>query len=613
MTDPTASVALGPLLYASNDAEAKAFERELDAVWRELTAAGARYEVAPVELRGQVLRHYPAAWRNVREFWLATAGFADRDYLIYGSERITYAQAHRLSGAIAAWLHDRGVRRGDRVAIAMRNYPEWMLIYWACVSSGVVAVGMNAWWVAEEMAHGLRDARPKVLFCDAERLAQRDRWRSVNDTVLVAVRVDAARTTGSSVVDWAEVIAHPGDLPDVDIDPDDDACIFYTSGTTGLAKGARLSHRGCVTSTMNLAFVTEAHRLADARCQGSAAAGALSAEPAAPPVGLVTTPLFHVTANNGMAYSVTASGGRLVLMRKWDPSEALRLIEAERVTNMSGVPTMARELLNHEAASRHDLSSLAVVGMGGAPMPPDLVLRIGRSDGPMIPATGYGMTEACGAITATVGKPYTARPQSCGRLLPTFEARVVDDDDRDVAPGAAGELCVKGACVINGYLNQPEASERTIVDGWLHTGDVARIDDQGYVYILDRKKDMVLRGGENVYCAEVEAALYRHPGVAEACVFALPDERLGEDVAAAVVFERGVQGSVDELRATVGALIARHKVPRWLWILDEPLPRNANGKFLRRQLRDRLRPSGLASGTPATSTIDEHHDHQRFL
>jgi long-chain acyl-CoA synthetase len=226
-----------------------------------------------------------------------------------------------------------------------------------------------------------------------------------------------------------------------------------------------------------------------------------------------------------------------------------------------------------------------VLSGGGAPMPPDLVGQVGQRASGAIPATGYGMTETCGAITATLGPLYQARPDSCGRLLPAYAARLIDDAGKPLPAGAVGELCVKGATVIKGYINRPEATAQTIVDGWLHTGDIARIDAQGYVYVLDRKKDMVLRGGENVYCAEVEAALYRHPAVAEACVFAVPDERLGEDVAAVVVLVPGHSATEDELRRTVAALIARHKVPRCIWIRNDPLPRSATGKFIRRELR----------------------------
>jgi long-chain acyl-CoA synthetase len=306
------------------------------------------------------------------------------------------------------------------------------------------------------------------------------------------------------------------------------------------------------------------------------------------PVSLVTTPLFHVTANNCGAYAVTAGGGTLVLMYRWDAGEALKLIERERVTAMSGVPVMSRELLSHPDFATTDTSTLVSLGGGGAPLQPDLVAKIDAEVATARPNTGYGMTETCGIITAVGGDFFVDKPASCGPAMPTFEVKCVDDDGNTAPQGQTGELWVRGASVIKGYLNRAEATADSITDGWLHTGDVARIDEDGFIFIVDRKKDMVLRGGENVYCAEVEASLYRHPAVAECSVFGIPDERLGEEVGAAVYPRPGADLSAADLREHCAAIIAKHKIPRYLWIVDEPLPRNASGKFLRRQLKEAL-------------------------
>ena len=310
-------------------------------------------------------------------------------------------------------------------------------------------------------------------------------------------------------------------------------------------------------------------------------------------MSLVTTPLFHVTAL-GQAFAVTGAGGALVLMYKWDAGEALQLIEIERVTGLSGVPTMARELLNHPDAQTRDLSSLQGIAGGGAQTTPDLVARIDALGSQARPSSGYGMTEACGVIAAIAGAYFSARSGSCGRVLPTFEARLVDDAGLSPAIGQRGEVLIKGAGVIKGYINRLDDTAATIADGWLRTGDIAHYDEDGFLYIVDRKKDMVLRGGENVYCAEVELALFRHPAVAEACVFGVPDERLGEEVGAAVVLRPEAAVTADDLRRHLEPLVARFKVPRHLWILDSPLPRNASGKFLRRTLQDTLLPQDAA-------------------
>jgi long-chain acyl-CoA synthetase len=562
---------------------------ELKKAWSELTATGAPFEIETIEVRDTPIRAFKNALPNVRALWLSTAAYGERDYLVYQDERITYAEAHAQVNAIAAWLWAQGVRPGDRVAIAMRNYPEWLLIYWASVSIGVAVVGMNAWWTAEEMEYALKDSAPKVLFCDGERLARVAERPSMVEGVTVVGTRTAEPPAG--VPPWSVVLKDGGAMPDVQVDPDADACIFYTSGTTGFPKGAQLTHRGCVSNLFNMMFAGQATALATQRATG------VAPDPNAPvpiPVALLTTPLFHVTANNCGAYAVTAGGGKLVLMYRWDAGEALKLIEREKVSAMSGVPTMAREVITHPDFGKYDLSSLMSLGGGGAQLPPDLVAKIDGAVATARPNTGYGMTETCGIITAISADFFVDKPESCGPAMPSFETKCVDDDGHTVPPGQVGELWVRGAPVIKGYINRPEATAESITDGWLHTGDVARVDEDGFIFIVDRKKDMVLRGGENVYCAEVEACVYRHPAVAEVCVFGVPDQRLGEEVGAAVVLRPGQDLSAEALRAHCAGIMAKHKAPRYVWFMDEAIPRNANGKFLKRQLRETLKVEASA-------------------
>ncbi|MBS0408420.1 MAG: acyl--CoA ligase [Proteobacteria bacterium] len=563
--------------------------KELKEAWSELTAPGAPFEIAPTQVRGQTIRSFKNAPPSVREVWLSTAQFADRDYIVYQDERITYGQAHVQVAAIANWLFRQGVKPGDRVAIAMRNYPEWMLIYWACVSVGVAVVGMNAWWVTEEMEYALNDSAPKVVFADAERLARiLERPEMAGGAKLVGVRCESLPEW---VVPYADVVKDGGALPDVAVDPDADACIFYTSGTTGFPKGAQLTHRGCVSNLFNMMFSGQVQGLATMRATGVDPASV----PGPPiPASLLTTPLFHVTANNCGAYATTAGGGKMVLMYRWDAGEALKLIEREKITAMSGVPVMSRELLTHPDFGKYDLSSLASLGGGGAQLQPDLVAKIDTEVKTARPNTGYGMTETCGIITSVSADFFVDKPASCGPAMPSFEVKCVDDDGAAVPQGQVGELWVKGAPVIKGYINRPEATAESITDGWLHTGDVARIDEDGFIFIVDRKKDMVLRGGENVYCAEVEATIHHHPAVAECCVFGVPDPRLGEEVGVAVVLRPGQTLTADEVRDHCAAHISKHKVPRYVWFLDESIPRNASGKFLKRHLRDTLKPEAAA-------------------
>jgi long-chain acyl-CoA synthetase len=550
--------------------------------WNDLTALGAPFETIDIPLRGHTIRTYKAAPPDVRALWLSSAQFADRDYLVYQDDRITYAEAHAQVAAIANWLLAQGIRPGDRVAIAMRNYPEWMLIYWACACIGVATAGMNAWWTPSEMAYGFKDANPKVVFADEERVARiLEQPDMLAGAKLVCVRT---RALPQGAVAWADVIATGGALPDVAIDPDGDVCIFYTSGTTGFPKGAQLTHRSCISNLMNMSFAAQSMALTMQRATGLE-------PPAVPPIpaALISTPLFHVTANNCSAYSTTAAGGKLVLMYRWDAGEALKLIERERCTSAGGVPVMVRELVTHPDFDKHDTSSLLTVGGGGAQLLPDLVGKIDRTVATARPNTGYGMTETSGIITSISGDIFLAKPASCGRAMPNFEVKVVGDDGETLPAGERGELWVKGASVITGYINRPEATAESITDGWLHTGDVAYIDDEGFIFIVDRKKDMVLRGGENIYCAEVEAALHQHSAVAECSVFGVHDTRLGEEVGVGVYLRPGASVSADDLRAHCAPIIAKHKIPRYIWLLSDPLPRNANGKFLKRELRDTLK------------------------
>ena len=558
----------------------------------ELEGPGSPFHVTTEEVRGVTLRSYAAAPPTMRAVW-ELAGFqGDKEYLVYEDERYTYAEVQAQARKLAAHLVAHGVTPGARVAIAMRNYPEWVTSYWACVSVGAAVVGMNAWWTPPEMEYALNDSEPRVMIADEERIERFGHMPSQRPMHVISVRTD--RAIPADGARWADVMAtdDPGTLPAVDIDPDDDATIFYTSGTTGFPKGAQLTHRGSVANIFNIVVMGAAVTSAEAKAVAAGDVPAPADPPAAPPspVFMAPTPLFHVTACNCVMHPATLLGAKVVLMYKWDPGRAIELIERERVTNFSGVPTMSREMLMHPDWATRDTSSLQGMGGGGAALQPDLVKKIAGALKKGQPSTGYGMTETCGIITANSARFYLAKPESCGPVVPTLEAKLVDDDGNDLPsdPSITGILCVRGSIVIKGYLNRPEATADSIRDGWLNTGDIARIDEDGFVYIVDRAKDMVLRGGENVYCSEVETAIYHHDAIAEACVFGIPDERLGEDVAAVIVLRPGHSLTADELREFLSASLAKHKIPATIWFRDDPIPRNANGKFLKRELRKEL-------------------------
>ena len=557
----------------------------------ELDAPDSPFATTMIDVRGVPTKAFASAPPHLRAIWESTVAHGDKDYLVYEDERYSYPEVHAQVRKFAEFLVSNGVGRHGRVAIAMRNYPEWVVAYWATVSVGAAAVGMNAWWTAAEMEYALKDSEPGILVVDDERLERFQQTTAAPATKVVSVRSD--RSLPSDGVRWSDIMAmpDPGSLPAVEIDPDDDATIFYTSGTTGFPKGAQLTNRGSVANILNIVAMSAAIGLAE---QKAIAAGDVeppkAPPPANPPSFMAPTPLFHVTACNCILHPATVGGGKVILMYKWDPGRALELIEREKVTNFSGVPTMSREMLMHPDWSKRDTSSVVGMGGGGAALQPDLVHKIDGALKNGVPSTGYGMTETHGIITANQARWFVTKPESCGPPVPTLEVKLVNEAGEDLPrdPNTVGILCVRGAITIKGYLNRPEATADTIRDGWLNTGDIARIDDDGFIYIVDRAKDMVIRGGENIYCSEVETAVYHHDAIAEACVFGIPEERLGEEVAAVIVLRPGASATEDELKAFLADKIAKHKIPTKWWFRGEPIPRNANGKFLKRELRKEL-------------------------
>ena len=561
---------------------------DFNLAYAELTAPGAPFAWTVRDLRGIPTRVFDSAPPHMRVIWELAGAKGDAEYLVYGTERYSYSDAAARVRSLAHHLRDEhGVGGGDRVAIAMRNYPEWVLSYWAITSLGAAAVAMNSWWTGPELEFALRDSSPVVVILDGERL-ERLAGRA-GTTPLIVTRHDGDLPAGASR--WDDVVdasGAPARLPTAEIQPDDDIGIFYTSGTTGPPKGAQTTHRGSIHNLLNLAFMRSCGDAARAR--RPAEQRLVTEEDPGPPVALLPVPLFHVTGCTCVLHPVTATGGRLILMHHWDPAEALRIIERERVTTFTGVPTMSRELLRHPDWEDTDTSSVRSMGGGGAALQPDLVARIDTSLRHGQPITGYGLTETTGIATALGSEFYVAKPASVGPVVPCMEAKVVDGDGNELATGQQGELLLRGPNVIKGYFNNPEATADAIVEGWFRTGDIAEIDADGWIHIRDRAKDVVIRGGENVHCAEVEAALHELDEIAEVAVFGVPDDRLGEEVAAAVVLGPGAALTTNDLTAHLAGRLARFKHPRHVWFLDEPLPRNANGKFLKSELRARLAP-----------------------
>lgn len=545
------------------------------------------WAIDEIEIRGvptKVFRHAP---NSLRDVWLASAAHADRTFLVFEDERWTYTDAHAKAAVLAdRWVRVDGVRPGDRIAIACRNYPEWAVAFWATVSIGAVAVPLNAWWTGPELAYGLAHSGSVVLVADDERL-ERTVPHLGGTAVRSVVTVRTERTAPGSVT-FAEASMPDGDVPDLPpatIAPDDDATIMYTSGTTGRPKGAVGTHRNLIGHVMNSGY-----RGAVAAAQ--APAPPADAPPPAPPVTLLTFPLFHVGGLQSFLAPFTSSGGTIVLMYKWDVHHALDLIEREGVTATAAVPTTLIELLEVAAAEGRRLETIGGISSGATLVPPELVRRIdAQLEHRTSPGNGYGLTETSGAAIANFGPDYVARPDSVGRpISPVMDVKIVDPVDPTgsaLPSGEVGEIWLSGPTVVRGYYENPEATAGAFVDGWFRTGDLGRIDDEGFLYVVDRLKDVVIRGGENVYAAEVEAAIFEHPDVTEAAVIGVPHDRLGEEVGAVVRVRDGSPVTEGELRDHVAARLAAFKVPAHLWLVHTELPKNATGKVLKRELRDR--------------------------
>ncbi|MFK7896020.1 MAG: class I adenylate-forming enzyme family protein [Myxococcota bacterium] len=542
-----------------------------------LTGPGAPFEVTERDLDGEKLKVFAELPSSFRAAFNDVRLQGDKTFLVYEDETWSFADVMARIDEIADALVNRyDVQKGDRVAIAMRNYPEWIFTFAATLSVGGVAVCMNAWWTNDEMAYGLEDSGAKVLVADIERIT------TAGDTLArLGVQGLCVRHEGdvpAGVDRMADVLTAGASMPDVDVTEFDDATILYTSGTTGFPKGAVSTHYAVLSALRAFA------------CR--ALAGVMT-QPAKEPNPydtsfILAVPLFHVTGLVPVMLSCFLNGFKLVMMYKWGPERALELIERERVTQFVGVPTMTIDLLESPDFATRDTSSLASVGGGGAPAPPELVSRVDKSFKRARPGLGYGMTETNAYGPQNAGDDYLRKPRSSGRTVPIVQVKAFDDKMNPLPDGEVGELCFRGPNLIRGYWNKPEATEETIVGGWLRSGDLGRVDDEGFVFVEDRAKDMVLRGGENIYCAEVEAAIYEFPAVHEAAVFGMPHDRLGEEVACALLAKKGQTIDLDALTAHLAGKLAKFKVPTIFEVAEEELPRNAAGKILKRTIRDEL-------------------------
>ena len=543
----------------------------------QVTAPGEPYEVVHRDdIRGPV-RMFVNAPSSLREIYTET--ISDATFIVAGEERWTFADAWRDASTIGHLLvHECGVMPGDRVAISMRNYAEWMLAFCAATSVGAIAVAMNSLWNAEEMAYGLEDSGAKVLFADRERLELLEHCAPMPNLTVIEVRHSGAPRADLNLAERMSALGSV-EMPTVEISPEDPALILYTSGSTGHPKGVLSNHRNVIVALM----AWEVEYGAFAERSGIALAPDERADHG--PATLLGIPLFHVLGLHGVFLSSYRSQRKVVTMLKWDAAVAAELIERERIVTFTGPPAVTSDLVREAQRAGRDLSTLLTVGGGGAARPPEQMRQIDETFRTAVVNTGWGMTETNAIGTLIVGPDYVDRPLSSGPPLVVIDLRIVDEAGNEVPQGERGELQVRGPSMFREYWNKPEATAASFAEGgWFKTGDVAYLDEDNHLFIVDRIKDLIIRGGENIGCGGVEAALATHPAVVEAAVYAVPDERLGEEVGATIYVSEPVD--VDSLREYLAGHLAKFEIPKYITVHHEPLPRTGSGKLLKRQLRD---------------------------
>ncbi|MDZ4308556.1 class I adenylate-forming enzyme family protein [Allopontixanthobacter sp.] len=549
-------------------------DQALNSIMDALVQPGQPFETVPYERFGQQLPAFKNAPPSLTHYFAHYCHeHADLPFLVDGDNRLTFGETYAAAQAVAAGLVSRhGVKTGDRVGIAARNSANWIISYMGIVMAGGCATLLNGFWTGDELAFGIRIAECSLVLADkqrAERLEGTD-----HSAQLVIIGHDGLQSCGLANV-WAE----PGSAALPEVGPDDLATVLYTSGSTGFPKGAWSDHRGVVSGIFN--YVAQ-----------SAMASLLLTKQGNPPVGqpcaLVAVPLFHVTGEVPLFLQSFAIGRKLVMMPKWDAREAMRLIEAEKVSYFVGVPLMSYEMATHPDRGNYDLSTCKSFAAGGAPRPIDHVTKIRDSFPDGFPLLGYGLTETNAVGCGNFNENYLAKPGSTGRASrPLVDLAILDDDGNKLAQGQVGEVCLRTVANFRGYWKNDAATEAAFTsDGYFRSGDLGYLDEDGYLFIVDRKKDIIIRGGENISCIEVEQALYAHPDVAECSVFGLPDERFGEIVGATYMVREGKTLTPEQLRAFLDGKLAPFKMPAHLWQADEPLPKLGTQKIDKKTLRE---------------------------
>ena len=541
---------------------------------------GKMFQLGEIESRGvtmPVITNAPGNLNGYFAFFCHT--HAETEFLVDGDERLTFGQVYAAARSAAeALVGAHGVQVGDRIGIAMRNAPAWIVSYMATLMAGGVATLLNGFWEGGELVAGIRDVGCTIVLVDPARAKRIADAGGAGDATIITL--DVSQPIAQAMAPVTDKGGAGTALPAMQ--PDDKATILFTSGSTGQSKGAWSTHRAVIQGTFNYIVQTAsiAYILTSA-----------GTPPEGQPATLLNVPLFHVTGEVPVMLQSFAIGRKLVLMAKWDAEEAMRLIEKEKVTYFVGVPLMSYEMLIHPNRGNYDLSSCQSYAGGGAPRPKDHVRRLSEGMGGGQPLLGYGLTETNGVGAGNINENYLAKPDSTGTPSPPLCDMAIVDDAGNVLPqGQVGEVTIRSIANFTGYWNNDDATAAAFTaDGRFRTGDLGYLDEDNYLFIVDRKKDIIIRGGENISCPEVEAGIYTYQAVSEAAVFGLPDEKFGEIVGAVVHFEAGKGGTIDALRSFLDGAMAAYKRPAVIWEAAEPLPVLGTGKLDRVQIRNHYR------------------------
>lgn len=558
----------------------------------QLTGPGGPFEIVVEPVRGLPMKNFKNRERSLRDKIALAALHGEREFIVQGDRRVTYRDfARRVWGAARTLRDGQGLRRGDRMAILAYNSPDWLMALFGASSIAAGVVGLNGWWTPEEIAFGLADSGSRFLVVD-ERLYSRAE-KAIAQVPSVEKVFYIGSTPPRGTIPIEEILVADDEVPTDPVEEDDPFVLLYTSGTTGRPKACITTHRGTIAQVLGVTFASVVGMILGT-------GGGLSSE-GDPPTTLVTSPLFHVAGLHSSVCTGLTAGLKLVFLEgRFEPETVMQLIEREQIAIWGGVPALIHRLVHHPRLGSYDLTSLRSISFGAAPMPPETIERA-RAVLPIEPSMtqAYGLTETHGIVTVNAGKDLLGRKASIGRPIPILDLKVTDEEGRERPDGEPGELRIFGPTVTPGYWNRPDATAETVVDGWLRTGDIGYRDRAGFFFLVDRLKDMILRGGENVYCVEIENALAEHAQIEEAAVLGMPDRELGERVKAIVRLVPGARLSAEAVQRHVASRLARFKVPEVVEFTDRPLPRNPAGKLLKNALRGR----GIGPFDP--SALDE--------